>query len=549
MGRRALLAALSLTLTSVTLTAPQAVSATERDPGGDVYRNQQLTWRKCLTELPPGAPPEALRVECAAYRVPADWNRPGQDGDLRIAISRLRPASGTPKGLLLTNPGGPGERGRDLPLTLVGRTKLMSAMEVVGIDVRGVGGSTTITCGAKDSSWESHQDPRDRTPTGVQNILNRAKSTAQGCRTGSGTLLDKITTEQTVKDLDLLRHLMGYEKTNWLGYSGGSWLGAAYTAYFPGRVSRFVLDSNAEFTASWQKSLSGFAPGFERRFRQDFAPWAAKHHARFGLGTTAEQVRATYERLRGLLTRRPIDFGTFTLHPHRFDWVILLGMYSKHQFQGRAEFIGYVAQILEGGTTTATPAPALRGLLATTGTASTPSPDAGKSVFHAITCNDTPWRGGPQELLRSTAEQGARYPLIGWRSVLEPCSFWDRKSPDLKPRTGKGVPPILMVQNAGDPATPIEGALRAFHRFKNARFLLVTGEGDHGAYAGGNACVDDRVEAYLVDGVLPGKFTTCPGIPIPDPVDALTENSGQNPNPILRNRELTELITPHLSLR
>ncbi|WP_283136749.1 alpha/beta hydrolase [Rhizohabitans arisaemae] len=548
MGRRALLAALSLTLTSVTLVAPQAAgAAAERDPGGDAYRNQRLTWQKCFTELPPGAPPQALDLECTAYRVPADWKNPGHGGDLRIVASRLRPATGTPKGLLLTNPGGPGGPGLGLPLAFVGRTKLMSAMEVVGVDVRGTGASTNITCGAKDAFWESHQDPRDRTPAGVRNILNRAKNTAQACRTHSGALLDKITTEQTVKDLDLLRHLMGYEKTNWLGYSGGSWLGAAYATYFPNRVSRFVLDSNAEFTASWQRSFSGFAPGFERRFRQDFAPWAAKHHARFGLGTTAEQVRATYERLRGLLGQHPIDFGTFTLYAHTFDFALVQNVYSKHQFQALAEFIGFVGQTLEGGAT-ATLSPALRGLLDTAGAANSPAPDASKAALHAITCNDTPWRGGPQELLRATAEQGARYPVMGWRSALEPCAYWDRAAPVLKPRTGEGVPPILMVQTAGDPATPLGGALRAYARFKHARFLLVTDEGDHGAYAGGNACVDDRVEAYLVDGTLPRKFGTCPGVPIPEPVGALAKSSAESPNPILRNQELTELLTPHLRI-
>ncbi|WP_283136748.1 alpha/beta hydrolase [Rhizohabitans arisaemae] len=548
MGRRALLAALSLSLASITLVAPQTAGAVaERDPGGDAYRDQRLTWQKCLTELPPGAPPQALDLECTGYRVPADWNKPGQGGDdLVIVASRLRPSHGTPKGLLLTNPGGPGGPGLVTPLLLVNQTKLTAAMEIVGIDVRGTGYSTTVTCGRPDDAWETHQDPRDRTPTGVRNILNRAKNTAQACRTHSGALLDKITTEQTVKDLDLLRHLMGYDKTNWLGYSAGTWLGAAYATYFPNRVSRFVLDSNTEFTASWQESFTWFPKGLERRFQQDFAPWVARHHARFGLGGTAEQVRATYERLRAILTERPLDLGVLTLHAHTFDLVIAQGLYSKYQFQVFAELIAAIRQALEGGAAAAAPSPAALGLLNAAGAANAVAPDSLRSTQYAVVCNDTPWRGGPRELLRSTAELGARHPLLGWRAVLEPCAYWDRESPTLKPRTGEGVPPILMVQTAGDGPTPLGGALRALHRFKGARFLLVTDEGDHGAYAGGNTCVDRRVEAYLVDGVLPGKFTTCPGVPIPDPVDALAKGPAQQPNPILRNRGLTETLTPYL---
>ena len=35
---------------------------------------------------------------------------------------------------------------------------------------------------------------------------------------------------------------------------------------------------------------------------------------------------------------------------------------------------------------------------------------------------------------------------------------------------------------------------------------------------GRNDCVDDTVEAYLLDGVLPAVGATCPGTPIPPPV-------------------------------
>jgi hypothetical protein len=60
-----------------------------------------------------------------------------------------------------------------------------------------------------------------------------------------------------------------------------------------------------------------------------------------------------------------------------------------------------------------------------------------------------------------------------------------------------------MVQGEHDPATPIEGARRAPAALAGSRTLTVTNEGDHGLYSGGNSCVDDRVESYLVDGVVP----------------------------------------------
>jgi pimeloyl-ACP methyl ester carboxylesterase len=43
-----------------------------------------------------------------------------------------------------------------------------------------------------------------------------------------------INTEQTVRDMDLIRHLLGDEKLNYIGYSYGTWLGAWYAGRFLG---------------------------------------------------------------------------------------------------------------------------------------------------------------------------------------------------------------------------------------------------------------------------------------------------------------------------
>ena len=83
--------------------------------------------------------------------------------------------------------------------------------------------------------------------------------------------------------------------------------------------------------------------------------------------------------------------------------------------------------------------------------------------------------------------------------------------------TGVGLPPVLMVQSDHDPATPIEGARRAASRFAGARLLTVTGEGDHGLYAGGNACVNKAVERFVGSGTLPAEGATCAGRPLPKP--------------------------------
>ena len=73
---------------------------------------------------------------------------------------------------------------------------------------------------------------------------------ARQCREASGELLDHISSIETVRDLDLLRFLMGAEKLNYLGVSYGTYLGSMYAELFPERTGRLVLDSAVDITNS-----------------------------------------------------------------------------------------------------------------------------------------------------------------------------------------------------------------------------------------------------------------------------------------------------------
>ncbi|WNV90103.1 alpha/beta hydrolase [Umezawaea sp. Da 62-37] len=484
----------------------------------DRYLDQRIDWKPCFD---PANPPEGLpaggeRLECGAYRAPRDWHRTGARTDITIAVSRLRPVTGEAKGSVLTNPGGPGGPGRTTPLMFLGQPKLLANMEIIGIDVRGTGESTNATCGGYD--WLVLADPRDRSRANLERINDNAEQQARACQTGSGEFGEVVNTEQTVRDLDLLRHLLGRDRVNWAGYSGGSWLGAYYATYFPRRVGRFVIDSNPEFTASFQEVFDAFGHGFERRFRTDFLPWVARHDQLYQLGTTAEAVRQSYEHTRAELAADPLPLGDGSrLTAMRFDLFLAQVQYSKDSFQVGAEQFSLIRQVVDqaGPTTSAT--------------ALGRFPDAPNGTFHAVVCNDTPFRGGREYLTRQSGRQGALYPLHGYYQAAAPCAFWQRPPLQLKPPTGRGVPPILMVQSVRDPATPLEGAQRAHQGFAGSRLLTVTDEGDHGIYAFGNACVDDVVESFIVDGVVPRHDLTCAGIPLPEPTATLSTRSVGDP--------------------
>lgn len=555
---RAVLAAVAVLATgavlgTVTPTAraasAQPASAQPEAPDGipDRYANQTIDWRPCFPDGPPaGLPPGSDRLECGSFTAPLDWANPGNgagngsdgspgNGEVTIAVSRLPATGSSAPDALFTNPGGPGGPGRFLPLLflLTDRKRVLESQDIYGIDVRGAGGSTNASCDG-GSTTGLLLDPRDRRPEQTDLILDSAAFTARFCQHGTGGLGPFVRTDQTVADLDLLRHLIGQEKINWLGYSGGTWLGAYYATYFPQRVGRFVLDANAAFTEPWQATFDLQPRGFQRRYEQDFLPWAATYDSVLHLGSSPEQVNQTYEDVRAALAAEPLDLGLgFGLYAVDLDGLILAGMYSKLAFQPLAEMIGFIRD--EAATRPApeersplsaqqaervrAEAQRIRDVRAHSGGLQQVAPDSFDATFLHILCNDTPWQGDRASLLASSQEQGEAYPLAGWSTLSNPCITWQRPDVTLRTPNGQGVPPILMVQNEQDPATPIEGALRARDNFAGARLLTVTDEGDHTTYASGspNDCVNDAVEDYLMDGVVPERDTSCAGNPIPPP--------------------------------
>ena len=76
------------------------------------------------------------------------------------------------------------------------------------------------------------------------------------------------------------------------------------------------------------------------------------------------------------------------------------------------------------------------------------------------------------------------------------------------PVSAAGAPPILVVGTTGDPATPYEWAQALAEQLESGRLLTWEGQ-DHTAYRLGSRCIDTAVDAYFLDGVLPGEGATC----------------------------------------
>jgi hypothetical protein len=72
-----------------------------------------------------------------------------------------------------------------------------------------------------------------------------------------------------------------------------------------------------------------------------------------------------------------------------------------------------------------------------------------------------------------------------------------------------GADPLLVIGTTRDPATPLRWAKALAAQLDPA--ILITRDGDgHTGYNMDNPCVDDVVEAYLLDGEVPDADVDCP---------------------------------------
>ncbi|HEX6686610.1 MAG TPA: alpha/beta hydrolase [Candidatus Limnocylindrales bacterium] len=480
----------------VLLVSPSAAP----DSGLRGYLTQRPQWQACDPETP--------QLQCATLRAPRDWHDPGAGIDITLAVSRLAATDpGARRGALLLDGGGPASN-LDLPEDFADRP-IAAGYDLIGYDPRGIGRSSRIAClDPAEIAEYTRVDMRDRDPANLARIQANSAATARACAERSGELLRYVTTDQIVRDWDLIRAVLGEAKLSVLAFSAGTWFGAHYATLFPHRVGRMVLDSNTEFTATMQRVVDNQPPAFEHRFASEFLPWIARHHAVYGYGTTARQAREIWEARRARLPA-PIS-ETFTLLPADLDNITLGVLYHKNDFP----FLAQALSILER-LDRATPDE----LAFVEGLFSQPIASPGTlAMYLAITCNDTPWTRSPHFWVNHSAAMGRRYPLMGYQTLFQPCAYWPYRAPAPKPVNGLGSPVILMVNSVGDPATPYAGALAAHRGFRPSRLVTVLDEGDHVIYGrNDNPCVDRTVHEYLLGGVVPAGDVTCPGQPPPDP--------------------------------
>lgn len=504
-----------------TSTPAASATATATASAAEVaYDPEPIDWGRCSDETL-----RSYGATCGYLTVPLDYDDPsGQT--VQLAVSRIQHtvADSAYQGVMLVNPGGPGGSG-------VGMSSLGqyvpddggAAYDWIGFDPRGVGSSKpALSC---DGSYFAYDRPEyvPATTADEKAWLKRAAGYAQDCATDGGDLLDHVKTTDTVQDMDVLRKALGEEQISYYGFSYGTYLGQVYATMYPGRVNRMVLDGVVDPRGVWYDANLDQDVAFDTSM-DAFFDWVATYDDVYDLGATGTAVKKEYYRQLKALDRKAAGgriggdewtdlflaagyyvYGwediasAFSGWVHDGDWKDLQDLYDEANPQGTDEDNGY-------------------------------------AMYLATECTDVQWPTDWKTWRQDNTETYAEAPFETWANAWynAPCLYWEADTGTPVTVDGSQSPPILLISETYDAATPFEGALEVRSRFPGSVLVEGVDGTTHAGSLSGVSCTDDTIVAYLRDGTLPDRVdgrtsdVQCDPVPQPVPTGADTTQSGQS---------------------
>lgn len=468
-------------------------SASVPPAGLKPYYTQKLTWVSCDDD-----------ARCARVTVPVDYARP--DGETLSLKVKVLPATEPGGRSLFLNPGGPGASGVDF-VDYMGSLfgdRVRAKYDLVGVDPRGVGESTPIDC-LSDAQFDrfAAEDPDPDTPAEIERSRATVRAFGLGCEKRSGALAAHVSTEEAVRDFDVVRALLGEKEFDWFGASYGTQLGATYATLFPQRVGRMVLDGAVDPSLSSIESSLGQTTGFQRALRAYVSDCVQESSCPLG-----KTVDPSIDRIAALLQ-------STDKHP--------LKTVEKRKLTEGLAFYG-IAVTLYNKSTWGMLSQALDAAFKGDGSVLLRLADyyfdrqadgsyegnLGES-FPAIGCLDSVDKPTLADVEAAEARFVKASPVFGramaWGSYA--CTDWPIASehPQIK-ISAPTAAPIVVIGTTRDPATPYEWAQSLTKQLQSGVLLTRKGDG-HTAYASGDDCITDLVDDYLVDGTVPKPNTIC----------------------------------------
>ncbi|MGO1539453.1 MAG: alpha/beta hydrolase [Leucobacter sp.] len=485
----------------------QSPAPEEREPGplpavpagtAEAFGDQQPEWRDC-----------GDGQLCADVHAPIDWEDPAGER-LSLHMVKLPATGGDPLGTLFVNPGGPGASGASYVVNTAGSVteEVRERYDVIGWDPRGVGNSTPVQCldaaGMDEYLFGDAAGLAELERGSAEWIAAAEEESAmfgEACAEHTGPALEHVDTHSTVQDLDMLRSIVGDEHLNYLGYSYGTFIGAHYADTYPESVGRLVLDGAIDPQTTEFEVVREQTRGFEAALRTYVEDCLSRNECPL-TGT----VDRAMQQIGGLLDRvdeHPLtasdgrELGSGTLLT-----AIITPLYSQSSWPALDSLFETVAN---GNADTA-----LQLADFYYSREDGQYSDNSTEAFIAINCLDYP-NSIDVDRMRAEAQELAEVaPTIGRFQGYGDvgCAGWPYPAAEVRgPVEGAGAAPILVVGTTGDPATPYRWAESLSEQLESATLVTFQGEG-HTAY-GKNDCINNAVDAYLLEGEVPASDPMC----------------------------------------
>ncbi|WP_280831930.1 alpha/beta fold hydrolase [Mycolicibacterium frederiksbergense] len=492
---------------AATLLGTSAVICPVVGPAAHAWAESGPEWGSCAPWVQdPAAIPTA---QCRTVSVPVDWNSADPQGaQAQLAVIRI-PASGNRIGTLFVNPGGPGASAVNtvagMAAALTG-SPLTDHFDLVGFDPRGVGHSTPQLRCRTDAEIDAYRrEPlADYSPAGVAHIEDLYRQFAQQCLDRMGApFLANIGTASSVRDMDAVRAALGEEQINYLGFSYGTQLGAAYAEQFGDRVRTMVLDGaidpSLDPITKNVRQLAGFQQAFEK-YAADCA-----QSSDCPLGTDPAQFVGRYHQMVDPLVTTPAA-TTDSRGLGYADAITGTGnaMYS-------ARLWPFLTSGLLGLTRGTNPGDLL--LLADD---YWHRDDSGhyqnmQDAFTAIRCVDSSFPTDPAAWADADRQNRAAAPFLAYGEFTgyaprDICALWPVPATSAPHAvTGPGPGKVVVVSTTGDPATPYQAGVD-LARQMDAALISFRGS-QHTVVFNGDACVDTATLSFFITQSSPGDLS------------------------------------------
>lgn len=464
------------------------------------FYDQRADWGKCERAEYQGA-------ECATIEAPLKWNDP-EGATLSLLLTRVPATGDDKKGSLLLNPGGPGGSGAE-HVAAYGSMTISSTVrkqyDLIGFDPRGVKDSDGVQCLDDAETDEMLSTDIPDTEEGKKKAKEWADKLAKACKAKSSDRIQYVDTYSAARDMDVIRAAVESEKLDYLGFSYGTYLGATYAEMYPERTGHLILDGAMDPALTTNEIVAGQAAGFEQAIK-DFVTWCQNERGTCPLtGSVDEGI----QQLRDFMTnagKNPIPTASGRkLNETLASTAILTALYSNETWE-------YVALGIESAKANNS-ADVLLMLADLANEREEDGTFKSNSTFANVAVNCLDHIGVTDEKwLKAEGERLAKkYPTFGpsLGSEEDGCANWPAK-PVRYPEEihAKGSSTIVVIGTTHDPATPYAWAESLNKQLDNS--VLLTWEGfGHTAYSRSGGCIEEMVDAYLLEDKVPNDGAKC----------------------------------------